>query len=191
MTLPHVPKRPLALAHLSDEAASVALQRHFGDFVKAAKDLGVKRTDLRKLTWHNPRILNAAHERMELFHTGVKGKIIAAIYSPSAKRRHWGADAMFDAIEFRDSPFASARAPSPPRPAKVTAGVRLVLGWKAAAELASERAAEIEGERRREREGAEIVVDEPSVNLQREPAAQGASLWPANIRRPTRGRRWR
>ena len=46
----------------------------------------------------------------------VKSKIIEAVYSGSAKRRRWGFDAMFDAIEFRDSPFASARVAPPPRP---------------------------------------------------------------------------
>ena len=201
--MPHVPKRPPALAHLSDEAASVALQRHFGDFVAAAKDLGVKRTDLRKLSWHNPRILRATHERMELFHSGVKGKIIAAICSPSAKRRRWGYDAMADAIEFRDSPFASARAPLPPSPARVAAGVRLILQQKVEAELARERESEIEADGRREQEGAGLEVEfetsrrqeretvvarrSPTVGLSLTPAAQGRSLWPSGIRRPSRG----
>ena len=62
--MPFVPARPLSLNHLSDEAASLALDKHLGDFVKAAKELNINRSDLRKLTWHNPRILNAAHERM-------------------------------------------------------------------------------------------------------------------------------
>ena len=74
----------------------------------------------------------------------MRSKILEAVYSRSAKRRRWAADAMFDAIEFSDSPFASARAPPPPRPARVAAGVRLVLGRKAAAEIARERAAEVE-----------------------------------------------
>jgi hypothetical protein len=34
-------RRPASLAHLTDEAAARALSRHFGDFVKAAKELGV------------------------------------------------------------------------------------------------------------------------------------------------------
>jgi hypothetical protein len=161
------------------------LARHFGDFVKAAKELGVDRKDLRRLTWHNPRILKAAHERMELFHTGVKSKIIGAIYSPSAKRRRWGYDAMADAIEFRDSPFASARVAPPPRPARVAAGVRLVLGRKAAAELARERAVEIEADRQLER--VDLAVPEPSFNGGKAPQGQAVSLWPAGIRRPSRG----
>jgi hypothetical protein len=186
--MPHVPRRPPALAHLSDEAASIALSRHFGDFVAAARDLGVKRTDLRRLTWHNPRILNAAHERMELFHMGVRSKIIEAVYSSSAKRRRWAADVMFDAIEFRDSPFASARAPPPPRPAKVAAGVRLVLGRKAAAELARERESEASAERELERrKEAEVQYERQGVAEQSSAPALGASLWPNGIRRPSRG----
>jgi Bacterial regulatory protein, Fis family len=59
--MPFVPLRPPALAHLSDEAASIVLAKHFGDVVKAAKELGVDRRALRRLTWHNPRILTAPH----------------------------------------------------------------------------------------------------------------------------------
>jgi hypothetical protein len=73
--VPWVPLRPPVLNHLSEEAASAVLAKHFGDIVKAARELGVDRKDLRKLTWHNPNILNAAHERMELFRIGVKSKI--------------------------------------------------------------------------------------------------------------------
>ena len=62
--MPFVPARPSSLNHLSDEAASLALDKHLGDFAAAAKELNINRSDLRKLTWHNPQILNAAHERM-------------------------------------------------------------------------------------------------------------------------------
>ena len=178
--------------HLSDEAASIVLAKHFGDVVKAAKELGVDRKDLRRLTWHNPRILNAAHERMELFRIGVKSKILEAVYSRSAKRRRWGFDAMFDSYEFRDHPFASARWAAPARREQAAKAVdaRLVLELQAAAELERERAAEVEADRRRE--GADLVADiEPSVNLRQALPAQAGSLWPAGIRRPSRGRRWR
>ena len=194
--MPFVPLRPPALAHLSDEAASIVLARHFGDVVKAAKELGVDRKDLRRLTWHNPRILNAAHERMWLFRMGVKSKIIAAIYSGSAKRRRWGLDALFDHYEFRDNPFASAKwfAPAQRERAKRAEQSRLVLEQQAAAELARERALEREAELRREIEGAGVVVDvEPPrasvVTVSAGPA--GSAGWPAWVRRPTRGQRWR
>jgi hypothetical protein len=70
--MPFIPKRPAALAHLSDEAAARALSKHFGDVVEAAKELGMDRKDLRRLTWHNPKILDAAHERMSFITCGVK-----------------------------------------------------------------------------------------------------------------------
>ena len=65
--MPFIPKRPPSLAHLTDEAAARALSKHFGDIVETAKDLSVDRKDLRRLTWSNPAILDAAHERMSLF----------------------------------------------------------------------------------------------------------------------------
>ena len=199
--MPHVPKRPPALEHLSDEAASIVLAGHFGDMAAAARDVNVKRKDLRRLTWHNPRILNAAHERIGLFRMGVRSKIMAAVYSRSAKRRQWGIDAMLDSYEFRDHPFASARWSAPIRRerAKKVVEAQLVLQLQAAAELERERVLEreqeaaaereIEDDRRREREAAETVVirRSPAVDLLQ---PQPSSLWPSHIRRPTRGRRW-
>jgi hypothetical protein len=191
--MPFVPLRPPALAHLSDEAASIVLAKHFGDVVKAAKELGVDRRALRRLTWHNPRILTAPHERIELFRIGVKSKILEAVYSRSAKRRRWGFDAMFDSYEFRDHLFADAKllAPAPRQVTKVAEAnnAQLVLEREAAAELAREQAVEIDGDRRREQEGAEIIDIEPSRNLRKAAQVMAVSLWPAGIRRPTRGRR--
>jgi hypothetical protein len=157
--MPFVPARPSALNHLSSAAASAALAKHFGDVVKAAKGLNVDRKDLRRLTWHNPNILNAAHERMELFRIGVKSKIIQAVLSKSAKKQRWGVDALCESYEFRDQLLAShlllAPAPRERALAVVDAGPGLEL--EAAAELERERAAELESDRWREQEGAEIV----------------------------------
>jgi hypothetical protein len=161
------------------------LAKHFGDVVKAARELGVGRKDLRRLTWHNPRILKAAHERMDLFRIGVRSKILEAVNSRSAKRRRWGYDALFDSYEFRDNPFAKAFAPAPRRVARVTEPDhgRLALEREAAAELDRERAVEREAELRREQEGEAMVDIEPP----RAPPVQAGSLWPAGIRRPSRG----
>ena len=214
--MPHVPKRPPALAHLSDEAAARALSRHFGDMVKAAKDLGVKRTDLRKLTWHNPRILNAAHERLDLFHDRVRSKAIAALHSGNGQRQRWGAEVLLDSYEFRGHPFCNARW-GPPAPAAsgvraekpdiakvfVAEQARLLVEQELAAERAreaeadrqrefeQERAREAAEVRRREREGAAARLCALPAGRSPPAAAQGGSLWPATagIRRPTRGRR--
>jgi hypothetical protein len=167
--MPFVPARPSSLNHLSDEVASLALDKHLGDFVKAAKELNINRSDLRRLCWHNPRILDAAHERMDLFRSGVRSKIIGAIYSGSAKRRRWGYDAMFDCYEFRNESAAYALlAPAPRRRVKVSTAdiARSASECEQADELAREYAAELDLDRRREMEGAETLTDaEPARGL--------------------------
>ena len=174
------------------------LAQHVGDVAKAARELGVDRKDLRRLIWHNPNILDAAHERMDLFRIGVKSKILEAVYSRSARRRRWGYDALFDSYEFRDSPFASAKwfAPAQHERALAVVDAQLVLEAEAAAELAKEtaaelareQAAELVGDCRRESETVVAEIECPRKASQALPA-QGGSLWPAGIRRPTRGRR--
>jgi hypothetical protein len=189
--VPWVPLRPPVLNHLSEEAASAVLAKHFGDIVKAARELGVDRKDLRKLTWHNPNILNAADERMELFRIGVKSKIIQAVLSKSAKKQRWGVDALCESYEFRDQLLAShlLLAPAPRERALAVVDAGSVLEQEAAAELERERAAETDREHRREQEGVEVVAGvEPSRKFGRAAEVQ-PSLWPAGIRRPTRGRR--
>jgi hypothetical protein len=84
--------RPPALAHISDEAAAKALSRHFGDFVQAACELNISRTDLRRLTWANPSILDAAHERMQLFIFVRKDEIISGLHSRRASDRRRAID---------------------------------------------------------------------------------------------------
>jgi hypothetical protein len=145
------------------------LAKHAGDIVKAARELNINRSDLRKLTWHNPQILNAAHERMWLFRSGVRSKITAAIYGGSAKRRRWGFDAMFDSYEFRDqwsNPALLMLAPASRRRAKAPKvdNAQLVLEREAAAELARERAAEFERELAFEMNG-DRRPDEPTRAL--------------------------
>ena len=85
-------RRPAALAHLSDEAAAKALSKHFGDMVPAAKELGISAPELRRLTWSNPAILDAAHERMQLFIFVRRDEIIAGLNSRRASERRRAVD---------------------------------------------------------------------------------------------------
>jgi hypothetical protein len=185
--MPFVPARPSALNQLSSAVASAVLSKHFGDIVKAAKELNVDRKDLQQLVRHNPRILNAAHERMELFRIGVKSKIIEAVLSKDHKKQRWGVDAVYESCEFRDLRSEVALLSPAPRPG--ARGAETDYGWlalereataelarEAAAELAREREAEVGGDRRREREGEEparaldwrdvdLVSEEPAPSL--------------------------
>jgi hypothetical protein len=192
--MPHVPQRPPALDHLSDEAASVVLAKHFGDVVKAAKELNVDRKDLRRLTWHNPRILKASHERMGLFRIGVRSKIIEAVWSRSAKRRRWGVDAMFDSYEFSIScstpSYLRRRRGKLQRLLRQTAPSLFSSEKQRLSLLASRLLSSmaIVGESRRAPRSLTSNLPEISGKASQ---AQAGSLWPAGIQRPSRGRRWR
>jgi hypothetical protein len=204
-------KRPPSLAHLSDEAVARALSRRYGDIVAAAKDLGVDRKDLRRLTWSNPAILAAAHERIDLFVITMRSELVSQAMHGSSRVRQCAIDQMYKVAAIPDHPIGKAfaglslgllaRAPrarsveaervevekAAEAEAELEAAVELER--EAAAELDRERAAEVEADRRRERE--DFVVDiEPSVNLRKASTAQAGSLWPVGIRRPSK-RGWR
>jgi hypothetical protein len=181
-------KRPAALVHLSDEAAARALSKHFGNVVEAAKELGVDRKDLRRLTWSNPAILDAAHERMSLLIFVQRDEIMSGLASKVASVRRRA----IDRLGANPGLFGDLNHPAFAllAPAARTRGPRLLVedeGKAAAAEearleLEREAAAELEREAADERERAEVMAE-------RRPSASIASLWPSYIRRPTRGRR--
>ena len=98
-------RRPASLAHLSDEAAARALSKHFGDFVKAAKELGVDRKALSRLSWSNPAILSAARERMDLFIFLQRDEIISGLNSRIASVRRRAVDRMLAHPMMYDHPL--------------------------------------------------------------------------------------
>ena len=81
--MPYIPPRPPELEHLTDEAASAALASHYGNFTLAARELGVDPKLLRRLFWHNPRIMDTSTERTELFHSMVIDELIVQLNSRS------------------------------------------------------------------------------------------------------------
>jgi hypothetical protein len=189
--MPTFSPRPASLAHLSDEAAARALSKHFGNIIEAAKELGVDRKDLRRLTWANPAVLDAAHERMSLFIFVQRDEIVRGLSSRVASVRRRAIDRMGEnPALFGDLQHPLFELLAPAARARgshrlVERGGKAVLEREAAAELAREREREAAAERELEleRERVEVMVE-------RRPSAPTASLWPSHIRRPTRGRRW-
>jgi hypothetical protein len=178
------------------------LSKHFGDVVKTAKALGVDRRDLRKLIWHNPKILDAAADRQELFIEHMWSEAVRGLDSRSARVRQRAVDRLFAHPRAIDHPFAGglslfARAPRPRGPRGPNIFVEAERARAAHdRELAAERDVERAAEREREaavkqaleQERVEVMVERrPPVS----PVAPALSLWPPGVRRPTRGRRWR
>ena len=81
--MPYIPPRPPELDHLTDEAASAALASHYGNFTLAAREFGVDAKLLRRLFWHNPRIMDTSKERAELFHSMVIDELVVQLNSRS------------------------------------------------------------------------------------------------------------
>jgi hypothetical protein len=181
------PPRPSSLAHLTDDEAARSLSRRFGDIAAAAKDLGVDRTDLRKLTWSNPAILDAAHERQAMFLDRVWDEATAGLTSKSARVRERAVDRLCAHPRMLGSPFASglsvfARAPRARGPRPGDRGK--AAAEEARLELERQAAAEQSFEQERER-----ALEQERVEPRPPAPAPAMSFWPAHIHRPTRGRR--
>ena len=196
-------RRPPSLAHLSDEAAARALSRRYGDIIAAAKDLGVDRKDLRRLTWSNPAILAAAHERIDLFVITMRGELVSQVMHGSSRVRQCAIDRMYRVAAIPDHPIGKAFAGLSLGLLARAPRVRSVVEVEVVGAEAEEgRAAlEREAEADRQREFQREREAETEIRLEREaaadrwrlpaPSAQAGSLWPTGIRRPTKGRRWR
>jgi hypothetical protein len=85
--MPRIPKFPGACRHLDLGVVSHTLAKHRLDICGAAKELGVNRTDLRRLTWHDPKLLDEAKEAIELYRHRCNGLVIDELYSPERWRR--------------------------------------------------------------------------------------------------------
>jgi hypothetical protein len=90
--MPHKPKFPEACRHLDLAVVSHTLAKHRLDICGAAKELGVHRTDLRRLTWHDPKLLDEAMETIELYRHRCNGLVIDELHSPQGWRRRRAID---------------------------------------------------------------------------------------------------
>ena len=196
MQMPMFSRRPAALAHISDEAAAKALSRHFGDFVQAACELNISRTDLRRLTWANPSILDAAHERMQLFIFVRKDEIISGLHSRRASDRRRAVDriaanpGLFGDVAGSSAAFGFlVPAERGHRSVRSEHDPRDLVEQETAAEQAAYRERERLLERERDAAASAARDREAAVDrrasagrvTERSPAAD-SELWPSNAR---------
>ena len=198
--MPYIPPRPPELDHLTDEAASAALARHYGNFTLAARELGVDPKLLRRLFWHNPRIMDTSAERTELFHSMVIDELVVQLNSRSYGKYLRAAAELVDYPTIRPVPGLGkllTRDIKPGKPRGRHARKPAPVNVDAVVEREVERKVELERDRitardreaaaARDRESSAVMVDRrPSAP----PTAPAMSPWPTWVRRPTRGRRW-
>ena len=146
---------------------------------------------MRRLTWHNPAILDAAHERMSLFIFVQRDEIMSGLASKVASVRRRAIDrmaanpALFGDL---DHPLLALLTPaSRDRRPRLLAedGGKAALEREVADEQAIERDREAAAEREREaaadRERVEVMVERRPSEVA---TAATASLWPSHIVRP-------
>jgi hypothetical protein len=190
-------KRPPSLVCLSDEVAARALSKCFGNVTEAARDLGVDRKDLRRLTWSNPAVLAAAYERMELFVITMQSELMSQSAHRSSRVRQCAFDRMYKLAAIPDHPVGKAFAGLPlgllaraPRVRSVVKAERVeaeraeaerALAREAVAELDRERAAEFERELAFEMNGDHRPGqedEETRADIEPTRALRAGSLWP-------------
>jgi hypothetical protein len=128
VAMPFKPKCPAGCDHLDFELVSRTLAKHFGDVVQSAKELGVSRADLRRLTWHDPKLLDLAHEEMELVVLRARGELIKALDSEDPKRRMWAADGILASHLAKDHPLGPA--PRGAAAVRINAPREVVFRWR-------------------------------------------------------------
>jgi hypothetical protein len=102
--MPFIPKFPEACRHLDLAVVSLTLAKHRLDICGAAKELGVHRTDLRKLTWHNPKLLDGAKEAIELYAARCTGLMIEELHSSERWRRRRAREQLLVAFDPKPKP---------------------------------------------------------------------------------------
>jgi hypothetical protein len=113
--LPFIPKFPPGCAHLDLKEVERVLVRHRADINEAAKELGVSRTDLRRLTWHSPKLLEDVLFWCDVYVSRCRDVMIGALHSRSRRRRAWGADKILSSSMAYGHPYGSARGLPPTR----------------------------------------------------------------------------
>jgi hypothetical protein len=107
--MPFVPKTPDSCRDLDLVHVSRVLAKHHAYFPSAARELGVSAPDLRRLTWAKPKLLDEAHEEMQLVLWRAQGELIEALWSDSPRRRMWASDRILSSWMARGHPLSPAR----------------------------------------------------------------------------------
>jgi hypothetical protein len=107
--MPHVPKVPGSCVGLNLALVEKTLTKHQANVAAAAKELGVPVSDLRRLTWAKPALLETALDEMEAVVARAEGVLIEMLDSDDPRRRERAVDKILSSWAARDHPLAPAR----------------------------------------------------------------------------------
>jgi hypothetical protein len=113
--MPFIPKMPEACRNLDRNLVRGTLTRHRLDICAAAKELGVKRTDLCRLTWHDPKLLDEARDVCDVYLHRCRSLLMSALRSPRARKREWAAERILGSSLFGAQPLSPLLQPAPRR----------------------------------------------------------------------------
>ena len=107
--MPCTPKVPASCVGLDLAIVERALTKHQANVAAEAKELGVPVSDLRRLNWAKPDLLQTALEEMAVVVARAEGEIIAMRDSPDPRRRERAADKILSSWAARGHPLSPAR----------------------------------------------------------------------------------
>jgi hypothetical protein len=90
--MPHIPKVPASCVGLDLALVEQALTKHRANVAAAAKELGVPVSDLRRLTWAKPDLLQTALDEMTVVVARAEGVLIEMLASDDPRRPERAAD---------------------------------------------------------------------------------------------------
>jgi hypothetical protein len=107
--MPHVSKVPASCVGLDLTLVEQALTKHQANVAAAAKELGVPVSELRRLTWAKPHLLETALDEMAVVVARAEGALIEMLDSPDPRRRERAAERLLSSYAARNHPLSPAR----------------------------------------------------------------------------------
>jgi hypothetical protein len=107
--MPHTPKVPASCVDLDLVLVEQTLTKHKANIAAAARELGVPVSDLRRLTWAKPDLLQTALDEMAVVVARAEGVLIEMLDSPDVQRRERAAEKILSSYAARNHPLAPAR----------------------------------------------------------------------------------
>jgi hypothetical protein len=114
--MPFIPKFPEACRRLDLDLVRRTLEKHRLDICAAAKELGVNRTDLRRLTRHDPELLEEAKWACDLYVINCRSLMIEGLFSSNRRKQEWAVGQILSSSMAYGHPVATLSRPRPPKP---------------------------------------------------------------------------